>query len=278
MFSISQKGILQLVKLQRAVLQARGIRYSISEEKGIVELLQYVQENREAAYDALYQLFVDELSLDEKIGLNLAKANNTVTTSNTVTISVLTDDVLPSASGVAMHFRGVKTQTIDELGKGSIMALDPNRRYEVVFRGELLPGFTLEGVKPSLSKLFSAEPEQIQSLFAGKRVVIKTGLDAEAAQKYQTILQKAGLYIEVNPLSAVVASSSTTNAKGKDELPLWTIMEVGSLIGEPQKMTPQEVQAPNFTLAEPGADLGELPRPGKPVQVSIAHLSVLPLP
>lgn len=163
------------------------------------------------------------------------------------------------------------------------MALDPNRQYEIVFRGELLPGFTLEAVKPALAKVFSADPEQIQKLFSGKRVVIKTGLDADAVQKYQQALQKTGLYVEVNPLSSATPTNNSADAKAvtaanKDVMPLWTIMKAGSLLADPQKITPPVIPSPNFTLAEAGSDLGELPRAEKPVQVSTAHLSVLPLP
>jgi hypothetical protein len=165
------------------------------------------------------------------------------------------------------------------------MALNPEGHYEIVFRGELLPGFTLDVVKPALTTLFSAKVEEIQKLFSGKRVVIKTGLDAVAAQKYQQALQKAGLYVEVNPLSAKTASSSSADQADAGQtsdnnalMPLWTIMEVGSLLSDPQQVSPPIIPAPDFTLAEAGSDLGELPRAMQPVQVSITHLSVLPLP
>jgi hypothetical protein len=159
------------------------------------------------------------------------------------------------------------------------MALDPTRQYEIVFRGELLPGVKLETVRPQLEQLFTAAPEQIQALFSGKRVVIKTGLDAEAAQKYQQTLQKVGLYIEVNPLTPKIHSISASTASGdpQNELPLWTIMKVGTLLSEHHDLVIPEIKVPDFTVAEPGVVLGELPRPSKPVQVSIAHLSMLPL-
>jgi hypothetical protein len=164
------------------------------------------------------------------------------------------------------------------------MALNPNRQYEIVFRGELLPGFALDSVKPALAKLFSADPEQIQKLFSGKRVVIKTGLDAEAVQKYQQALKNTGLYVEINPLLAPTASNTFDDgtsdngvSDSKEVMPLWTIMEVGSLLADPPTSPVPVISTPNFTLAEAGSDLGELPRAGKPVQVSIAHLSVLPL-
>lgn len=169
------------------------------------------------------------------------------------------------------------------------MALDPGRQYEIVFRGELLPGYALESVKPRLLQLFSASPEQIQALFSGRRTVIKTSLDLDTAQKYQQTLEKTGLYVEVNPLpkknelpgsTAVPVSESTASAPSApapSTTESWTLMQVGCLLSDPVLPVVSSVKAPDFTLAEPGVVLGELPRHAPPVQVSIAHLSVLPL-
>lgn len=109
MLNISPKSIIHLAKLQRAVSRVRGVRFSIVEEKGLIELLRYVQENRDPAYDELYQSFVNELTSDEKIGLNL-------TQSSSKAVSQPVDDkpAAASSTGKTRYYRGVKIQMDDE--------------------------------------------------------------------------------------------------------------------------------------------------------------------
>jgi hypothetical protein len=113
MLSISPKSIIHLAKLQRAVLRVNGVRYSIAEEKGLIELLRYVQVNPDPRYYDLYKSFVNELTSDEKIALNLTQSNR-----NEPNILIQpSQPTLPSSTaGTARYYRGVKIQSDDEPG------------------------------------------------------------------------------------------------------------------------------------------------------------------
>lgn len=65
MINLNPKAILYLSKLSRKVLEARGVRYSISEERGILELLKYVESNKDVAYLSHYADFLKSLSEGE---------------------------------------------------------------------------------------------------------------------------------------------------------------------------------------------------------------------
>lgn len=141
MLSISPKSIIHLAKLQRAVLRVNGVRYSISEEKGLLELLKFVQTNPDANYDALYQAFVDALTPEEKMALQLTQSNqsnqsNQPSQSSQSSQPMQSNQAIPSSpasrqepsiptpsapttptAGTARYYRGVKIQGDDETGK-----------------------------------------------------------------------------------------------------------------------------------------------------------------
>lgn len=68
-------------------------------------------------------------------------------------------------------------------------------RYDVVFNGEVLPGFMLETVKSAFSELFKISEERVEKIFSGARVTLKSGLEQSAAQKYQRTLEGVGAVI-----------------------------------------------------------------------------------
>ena len=76
--------------------------------------------------------------------------------------------------------------------------------YEIAFAGQVVPGAPLEQVKANLARLFQADEQRIALLFSGRRVVIKSGLDAAGAEKYRMTLERAGARVEVCDLSAEV--------------------------------------------------------------------------
>ena len=69
--------------------------------------------------------------------------------------------------------------------------------YEIAFSGQLVPGAQLELVKANLAKLFQADEQRLALLFSGRRIVIKSNLDAAGAEKYRSTLERAGALIEV---------------------------------------------------------------------------------
>ena len=71
--------------------------------------------------------------------------------------------------------------------------------YEVVFRGDVVPGQSIVDVKQRLGELFSADPARIDGMFSGRPVVIKRGLDQSTAERYQASMHRAGAVVDIRP-------------------------------------------------------------------------------
>lgn len=89
--------------------------------------------------------------------------------------------------------------------------------YEVVFRGDVVPGQSIVDVKQRLGELFSADPERIDGMFSGRPVVIKRGLDQSTAERYQASMQRAGAVVNIRP---VATSSEDTSPEPVDTMPV----------------------------------------------------------
>ncbi len=77
--------------------------------------------------------------------------------------------------------------------------------YKVVFRGKIIEGHDAELVRQNVAKLLKLPPEQIDTIFSGKTVVLKKDADEATAQKYDIALKKAGALIEIVPMTAPTA-------------------------------------------------------------------------
>ncbi|SDJ88940.1 hypothetical protein [Microbulbifer yueqingensis] len=65
-------------------------------------------------------------------------------------------------------------------------------RYSLIFRGDLVPGYTAEDVKANLARLFKAGPGTVEKLFSGRPLAIKKGLPEAQARQMLAALEKAG--------------------------------------------------------------------------------------
>lgn len=79
------------------------------------------------------------------------------------------------------------------------------QRFDVSFKGELLPGFELDQVRRSLGQLFKANEAQLNKLFSGQLCSVKKDVDKATALKYQQALKKAG----AKPLISKAGESDT---------------------------------------------------------------------
>jgi len=70
-------------------------------------------------------------------------------------------------------------------------------RFLVVFDGRLVEGADPARVKANLAQVFKTEVAKVEPLFAGRRAVIKRGLDETTARKYQAVLARAGAVVEL---------------------------------------------------------------------------------
>ncbi len=162
---------------------------------------------------------------------------------------------------------------------------------EVAFAGELVPGADAAQVQANLARLFQADPQRIAALFSGRRIVIKSNLDAESAEKYRLTLERAGARVEVSPVGQAlpVAPVPVASVAAAQPQPV-------AAPAEPVTTTPpgafaaltvaprdeymaafRDVAAPDFGLAPVGADLqDQRPAPVAPA-LDLSQLSVAPV-
>ena len=74
----------------------------------------------------------------------------------------------------------------------------PRGEYKVVFKGNVLEGFTKEQVVANIAKLTKLPSEKIQKkFFSGKAVIIRRAHDETHAQKLQQLFTNAGLEVVI---------------------------------------------------------------------------------
>lgn len=69
--------------------------------------------------------------------------------------------------------------------------------FQIIFRGKLLSGFTIEQVRANLAQLYRADEARIGAMLAQPKWVIKAGVTKETAQKIQEAMRNAGLMVAV---------------------------------------------------------------------------------
>lgn len=184
-------------------------------------------------------------------------------------------------------------------------------RYEIAFSAQLVPGAQLELVKANLAKLFQADEQRLALLFSGRRIVIKSNLDAAGAEKYRSTLERAGAVAEVAclddeieeielaappavvaaPIAAPPAQAAVTSKPAgrlqvapRDEY-MAAFAEVDAPdfgiapLGDDVQDDKPQVQAPaldlsQFSLAPAGSDMGEAKKAPAGPPPDISHLKL----
>lgn len=163
---------------------------------------------------------------------------------------------------------------------------------EVAFAGELVPGADAAQVRANLARLFQADPQRIAALFSGRRIVIKSNLDAESAEKYRLTLERAGARVEVSPVGqaesvapapAAPVAAAPRQAVAAPAEPVTTTTPPGAFAAlqvaprDEYMAAFRDVAAPDFGLAPVGADLqDQRPEPVAPA-LDLSQLSVAPV-
>lgn len=137
-------------------------------------------------------------------------------------------------------------------------------RYEIAFAGQVVPGAQVELVKASLARLFQADAQRIALLFSGRRIVIKSNLDAAGAEKYRATLERAGALVEVAAMPAVVEEIELAPPPAVQE-PVRPAIPAAAADTSSNRLcvAPRDeymaafsaVDAPDFGIAPVGADL-----------------------
>lgn len=161
------------------------------------------------------------------------------------------------------------------------------RRYDVVFRGELVPGEDPGLVRQRLTALFKGSPQAIERLFTGQPAVIRRAVDESTASRYRDVLRKAGALCHVVAASGDAGASTgagvdagTTGASGElpppsKDLATAVILPAGTPFDQPPPPDPPEFDFEGLSLAEAGGDLIEYQSPPAP-DIDTSRLSVAP--
>jgi hypothetical protein len=132
--------------------------------------------------------------------------------------------------------------------------------FDVVFFGILQSGKNKAAVMQNMATLFKTEPGKLAPYFAGGRKVIKSKINAGAAEKYRIALENVGLVIKIEPCEIAQGKKGTADAAQVDISGL-SLAPVGSdVIENPVENPAQEISdVSGITLAETGADVIEHP-------------------
>ncbi len=178
--------------------------------------------------------------------------------------------------------------------------------FDIIFRGDILPGHQLPQVKAQLAKLFKTDTAKVNGLFSGAAVPLKRNVDQALATKYVAALRQAGADVQ---LAAAGSVRTSTTQRARPERPAVSepsasVSEPNPVVAEPkmslqQRLAQQEqqreaaaaeklrqeqqaqeqaLQSGAFSLAPLGADLLEASdkTPLAEVVVDVSHFSLRP--
>jgi len=84
---------------------------------------------------------------------------------------------------------------------------------QLVFRGEIVPGFALHDVQRELGRLLKLDETKLARLFSGQRTVLKRDLAEADAQRYLQRLQALGARVHLEPMPVAAPSPSAPVAR-----------------------------------------------------------------
>jgi hypothetical protein len=159
--------------------------------------------------------------------------------------------------------------------------------YEIAFAGQVVPGASPDQVKENLARLFQADAQRIALLFSGRRIVIKSNLDAAGAEKYRATMERAGALAIVQPLQVeevtlapppapqpVAAPAPATPAQAA---PARSATSAKVIPRDEYMAAFSDVEAPDFGIAPVGADLQDARPEAQAPQVDLSQFSLAPV-
>ena len=84
--------------------------------------------------------------------------------------------------------------------------------YKVIVSGEILPGHDIGETKKHLAAAFKLPAETVERFFIGKPVVVKSNTDLQTAEKYKTLIEKAGAVCSIKQVQQTAVSSAPNSA------------------------------------------------------------------
>jgi len=90
--------------------------------------------------------------------------------------------------------------------------------FDVVFKGEILPGKDVKEVKKRLRMLLKIDAESIERLFSGEPVAVRKNVDEATGRKFEKVFSTAGAVCSLEP-SGKVAPSAVQSPPGGPSSP-----------------------------------------------------------
>jgi hypothetical protein len=90
-------------------------------------------------------------------------------------------------------------------------------KYDIYFRGEILPGADDAQVRVAIAKIFKADDAKLAQLFSGKVNTIKKSVDKAIAAKYQQAFKNAGAKAIITVAKEVVKPDTVKSEVPKKE-------------------------------------------------------------
>lgn len=132
------------------------------------------------------------------------------------------------------------------------------RRYDLCYRGLLLPGADPDDTRRRLGSTFKLKEAGLERLFTGRPVIVKRDVDAATAAHFERLFAQAGAELTLVPVDKGGPRSV------RDPAPSIEVEQPGSV----------DIDFSRLSLAPPGGVLEE-PPPRVPLNFDLSHLSLV---
>ncbi len=158
----------------------------------------------------------------------------------------------------------------------------PSQTYDIFFSGQIMNGKDPVETRLRVGTLFKVNHDQLERMFSGTSIRIKSNVDEETASQYRAAFRNAGALIEIRPSSradnnsSVNQDSTSTPQSDPAEAMILLPANTGSLEDCAIMVTPQPLpNISHISLASAGVILDDSPQPEAP-EINTDNLSVAP--
>jgi hypothetical protein len=150
---------------------------------------------------------------------------------------------------------------------------DPDQKFDVVFRGNLVDGYSEATVTEGISALFKLEPTRVYQLFKNSRSFLKRNINLATAQKIVAAMASVGAEAEIQQAVA----DESTELQGLSLAPVGADVLSSNALGEkPQPAIIDSAKLAALRVEPLGIDV--LSADEKPeidsVEVDLSHLKL----
>ncbi len=159
--------------------------------------------------------------------------------------------------------------------------MNTQQRYDLLFRGDIVPGSQLGAVRGRVQALFQLDDPQVARLFSGRPMIIRRGLAAAEAERYRAALAEAGALVELRPVAGEAVAGAAAPGAAAPMGDDWSLAPVGADVLRPEERAapaPVAVDIDHLSVEPPGADVlrADERRRVTPVDIDTSHFDLDP--